>query len=247
MNIPKINNEIIDSVSESWKEKVNTPIYGVFSIWWAVFHWKLLITIFLVSEDRIWEASHLLKGDYLSKAFFDIHDWYFWVSWVLPFILTYLVIWILPKWVLIPAFKKDEQDKVEKKRIRIQEQQKLSEAEKKFEETETKKLSAVEEKVKKEKAIKNIDPTINWEKEYISFRNSKYYSDFNVVIESVYERNGLVSWKDSNYQYHGIPKGILAYSHANGLVEFSSENRMIDLTEKGKFFVKQFSADNNIR
>jgi len=246
MDIPKINNEVTDSISESWKERVNTPIYGVLSIWWAIFHWKLLVTIFFVGEDKIWEASHMLKSEYLSVTFFEF-GWYFWVSWVVPFILTYLVIWKFPDWFLIPAFKKDEEDKTRKRKIRINEQKKLSEAEKEFEEAETKKLDVVEEKVKKEKAIKNIDPTINWQKEYESLKNSMYYSNFETLIESVYEQNGNVTWTDTNYRDHSIPKGVLAYAHTNNLVEFSVGNKKIDLTEKGKFFVRQFSVDNSIR
>lgn len=242
----KINNEIVDSISESFREKVNTPIYGVFTIWWAVFHWKLLITIFLVSEDRIWKSEHLLKGDFLSKAFFNIQDWYFWFSLVMPFVLTYLVIWKFPDWFLIPAFKKDEEDKTKKRKIRIDEQKKLSEAEKELEEAKTEKLVVVEEKVKKEKAIKNIDPTVSWNEEYELFRKSVYYNDFNFLVESVYQHNGNVNWVDRSYIDHSIPKGVLAYSHTNGLIEFSKGNKDINLTDKGKFFVKMFSLDNNI-
>ncbi len=246
MKIPKVSNEITDSISESWKEKVNTPIYGVFSIWWSVFHWKLLVTVFLVSEDRIWKSKQLLKSDYLSQEFFNVSDPYFWISWIMPFILTYFVIWKFPDWFLIPAFKKDEEDRTKKRKIRIDEQRKLSDAEKRFEEAETEKLVVLEEKVKKEKAIRNIDPTVSWNEEYESFKKSEYYNDFNFLIESVYQYEGSIRWTVGDYTERGIPKGVMAYSHTNGLIEFSNKNKDITLTDKGKFFVKMFSLDNNI-
>ena len=40
-------------------------------------------------------------------------------SWLLPFFVTYLVIWELPKWILIPAFEKEEKYRKDKKKTRL--------------------------------------------------------------------------------------------------------------------------------
>lgn len=201
-----------------------------------------------MSEDKIWQSTGLLKNDYLIKEFFNFSNWYFYLSWILPFILTWLIIWRFPRWISLPAFKKEEEYRLEKSRIRITEQKKLETEEIKLGQEKKKKLDIVSETVQKEREIQKLDPSIHWKEEYEIFKNTPYYSDFNLLIESIYQRNGSISWYRENTAYQSsIPKGVLAYSHTNGLVEFSSGNKNINLTEKGKFFVKQFSSNNTIR
>lgn len=231
-----MGNEIINSFNNSLKKRLTTPIYGTFLASWLIFHWEFIFVIFFVSEDKIWQSTGLLKNDYLLKEFFNFSDACFYFSWILPFVLTWFIIWKFPKWIFLPAFKKEEEYRLEKSRIRIAEQKKLETEEIKLEQEKKKKLEAVGETVQKEKEIQKLDPIINWKKEYELFKNTQYYSDFNSIIESVYQSNGYAGY---------IPKGVLAYSHTNELLEFGSDNR-ITLTAKGKFFVKQFSLDNKI-
>ena len=242
-----MDNEIVDSFNCALKKRLTTPIYGTFLVSWLIFHWKFIFTIFFVSEEKIWQATGLLKNDYLGTVFFNFHDWYFYLSWILPFILTWFIIWKFPKWVSLPAFRKEEEYRFAKSRIRIAEERKSETEEINLEQEKQKKLEAVSETVKKEKEIKKLDPSINWEKEYEIFKNTQYYSNFNSIIESVYQHNGSASWYVGNSLYPTqIPKGVLAYCHTNELIEFSKDNKTIDLTVKGKFFVKQFSIDNKI-
>ncbi len=66
------NNEIIGSFRDCLKNRVTSPIYGIFLISWAVFHWELIYTAFFVSEQKIWEATGgMLKDEYLKQSFFD--------------------------------------------------------------------------------------------------------------------------------------------------------------------------------
>lgn len=242
-----MDNEIINSFNNTLKKRLTTPIYGTFLVSWLIFHWEFIFVIFFVSEDKIWQSTGLLKNDYLIREFFNFSGWYFYLSWILPFVLTWLIIWKFPNWISLPAFKKEEEYRLAKNRIRVAEQKKLETEEIKLEQEKKKKLDIVSETVQKEKEIQELDPSINWKEEYEIFKNSQYYSNFNLIIESVYQRNGNISWYGENatYQTH-IPKGILAYSHTNGLVEFGTGNKTINLTTKGKFFVKQFSLDNKI-
>lgn len=242
-----MDNEIINSLNSTLKKRLTTPIYGTFLVSWLIFHWEFIFTIFFVSEDKIWQSTGLLKNDYLIKEFFNFFGVYFYLGWILPFILTWLIIWRFPRWVSLPAFKKEEEYRLAKSRIRIAEQKKLETEEIALEQEKKKKLDVVGETVQKEKEIKKLDPSITWKEEYEIFKNIQYYSDFNFIIESVYQNNGNISWYrgNNNFETH-IPKGILAYSHTNELIEFGNKNESINLTAKGKFFVKQFSIDNKI-
>lgn len=243
----KIDNEIIDSLENVFKKRLTSPIYGTFLISWLIFHWEFVFTVLFVSEDKIWQSMGLLKNEYLVKNFFNFFDWYLYLSWILPFILTWLIIWKFPKWISLPAFKKDEEYRLEKTKIRITEQKKVETEEIKFEQEKKKKLNVVRETVKKEKEIEKLDPTINWEKEYEIFKNTQYYSNFGIIIESIYQHNGNTDWYQNNsvVKTH-IPKGILAYCHTNGLIEFGKNNESISVSEKGKFFIRQFTSDNKI-
>ena len=97
------NNEIVDSVKEASKKRLVTPLYGVFTLSWMVFHWELIYAALFVDQDKIWQATGLLKNQYLHTTFFNIHSWSFYMLWLLPIVLTYLIIWIFPKWISIPA------------------------------------------------------------------------------------------------------------------------------------------------
>lgn len=241
-----IDNELTNSFKEALGKRLTTPIYGTFFISWLIFHWEFAYTMFFVGEEKIFQATKLLKNDYLTQTFFNLSDPYFYISWIAPFILTWLIIWQLPEWISIPAFKKEEKDKTTKKLIRIQEQKRLELEQGLLEEVKTKKLEEVSKQAKEKKKIEKIDPTIKWEEEYQQFQQMSYYKDFNRLLESVYEYGGKTSWFPPNSGYSiSIPKTLLAYTHTGDLIEFSNSKESITLTEKGKFFVKRFSLDKN--
>ena len=69
-----LDNEIVNSLKDTLNKRINSSVYGTFSLYWLVFHWNFIFTIFFVSEDKIWESTHLLKNDYLLKVFFNYYD-----------------------------------------------------------------------------------------------------------------------------------------------------------------------------
>lgn len=230
-----MSNEIMDSFVKNLGKRLTTPIYGTFLVSWSVFHWKFFVILLFVSEDKIWQKTGLLKQDYLYSVLCNYRDPYFYISWILPFVVTWLVIWKFSKWISLPAFKKEEEYRAEKKIIRIKEQKRIEVEEINLEKESVKRLDVVSEKTKKQNEIIQIDPKVGWEEEYEQFTRSHLFKDFNKIIESIYVQSGYVST-----EYFEIPKEILAFSHSNGLVEFSDYNK-IELTDKGKFFVKNAS------
>src|SRR4030042_4078453 len=187
-----INNEITDSLKDYIKKRVTTPIWGTFFVFLLIFHWEFVFTIFFVNEDLILARTGYLKNDYLRDVFFDVHNWYFWFSWAMPIVLTGLSIWVLPRWLFIPAFKKDEEYKTAKRRIRISEQRKLEEEMVRLEgekvrlgEESVKQLKLVSQKTEEEKKIMKLDPSLGWLEEYNQFRSSIYFNKFKIIIQSI--------------------------------------------------------------
>lgn len=239
--------EIANSISETIRNRLTNSLYGTFFVSWLIFHWNFIFSIFFLSEDKILEATGLLKNDYLYQKYFNVSNLYFWASWMLPFLITWLIIWILPKWLLIPAYKKTEEYETNKKIIKISEEIKIEHKKVQLNEETAKKFTAVAEKVIQEKKIKEADPTIEWANEYDLFKNTPYYNDFELIVESLYEQKGQASWYKNMSSYPtSIPKRTLAYAHSNNLVEFENNNKNIKLTDKGKFFLKRYSLEKNI-
>ncbi|PIQ78691.1 MAG: hypothetical protein CO042_03250 [Parcubacteria group bacterium CG_4_9_14_0_2_um_filter_41_8] len=225
------NNEITNSVKKNFKDRFSSPVFGTFFIWWVIFHWEFVYAMFFVDESRVWRTTNMLMNDYLRARYFHI-DWSFVFFWLAPFVMTFVTIWWFPRFILIPLFRKWEEYESEKQIIKI----KIG---RKIEEETVKRLEVTSQKIEKEKKIEEADPSINLEREYLQFRKSDFFNNFKRLIESIYKHHGYVS--TVNFE---VPRDILAYTHSNGLVEFEDNNRKIHLTEKGKYFVKQYSLHN---
>lgn len=238
-------NEITESVNDILKKRVTSPVYGTFFISWVIFHWRLVYTMFFVSEEMIWQATRSLRSDYILKTYFNYNDWTFWLYMALPFAITYLAIWHFPRYVGLPAFTKDEEYRIQKKKIRLIKQRELEVEETKTELKNVEKLEAVVQKTQKEQDIKKIDPTISWQEDYEVFKTTPFYNTFDYIIESIYEKRGdIITYVYNEIEFQ-IPKNLMAYSHTNGLIDIIEDGnrRYIELTEKGKFFVKLFTQE----
>ncbi|HNW55673.1 MAG TPA: hypothetical protein PKN62_01170, partial [bacterium] len=206
--------ELVDSFLKSLEKKLTTPIYGFLAIFWAIFHWKFFVVLFFVSESSVRQTTGLLKSDYLSEVLFKYNSFSSYILWLLPFLFTWLAIWCLPKWILLPAFKKEESYKTQKKIIVIEEQRKVENAKTALEKTSLERLKITEEKVKKEEEITKLDQSNIWEVEYHDFRFSKFYEYFDNIIEIIYRHGGRTYNMDI---LSGTMGGdILAYFDSNG-------------------------------
>ncbi len=241
-NIDKISksNEIVRSVRKAINKRLTTPIYGIFLVSWLIFNWEFIFTMFFVSEEKILDKTGLLKHVYLHQTFFNYQDWTFWVWQIIPFIITYFVIWKFPKWIGLPAFKKEAEYEIEKRKVEIIGQRQL-------EEESVKKLEVTTQKAKKESEIKKIDPSISWPQEYKEFKRSSFSKELRYIMDSIYKFNGdIVSSDARGRRVFEIPKDILAYFHTNDLVSLVEDEEKIELTEKGKFFIRLFLRDINL-
>lgn len=210
--------EIWDSAKDSIKNRLNSPLYGTLAISWLIFHWELIYTAFFVDQKAILFKTGLLKNEYLKKTFFNLADDYFYISLILSLLLTWLILYVFPKYFEIPAFAETIKNRTTKRNLEI-------EAETALKKSDTEKLVATKENIETEKKIQ-----ILWTEEFIDFKKSALYEKFSQIPRAIYTNNGYIG---------AAPEDIMAYCHANGLIELNPEKNTMTLTEKGKFFISQ--------
>jgi uncharacterized membrane protein len=134
-----------------------------------------------------------LKNEYISKYFFGYHGRldlpYIW-KFIAPAILTYIFIWLLPKYVLIYAYKQEQYHKTAKREVSIREEKKVEDLEKGLAVKQTENIDAQIAVVEKKKEAEKIDPQILWSKGFDEFKKDPAFESFKSIIESVYERRG---------------------------------------------------------
>lgn len=228
------NNEIVDSAKKAIADKFDSSLYGTFIIYWLIFHWRFVYTIFFVSEDMVWNSMQLFKNDYLVRVFFDYKTFNFWLWWAIPVILTILTIWVFPRLFIIRAYKRELEDAYEKKKFKVKKEKELESEEAKREEETTKKITAVAEQVEQQKKIKDIDPTIQWEEEYQTLKTKKIFGNFKTLYQIVYENGGGIYGQQS----YTLAMPLIAYLDSTEALVL--ENGTISLKPKGNFFMRKY-------
>jgi hypothetical protein len=236
-------------LKEIFKDRVTHPLYKTYAVSWFIVNWKVIYSLFFVSEDYIFEKYGLLRNEYFFDLFFSISGYYFWIFVILfPVIITWLMIWVFPDLIFIKATKRNERFRVDKTIARI-------DAEKRIEEGKSDLILAKKENIKEQIEVEKIKkankPEIKWEKEFMIFKAATIYLDFQDIIDSIYTKSGLTkeNWIGGNVYGFKVNKEILAYSHANNLIEIiPNENDVnrIELTDKGKYFVLRYSQEKTV-
>jgi len=235
-------NEIWSSITKAIDRRVSNSLIGTFATFWLIFHWNFFVTLFFVSEEYIYIQFFQLKNEYLLSLLYNYKNWHFWVDTCGPVLLTWLLIWIFPKYLLIPALKKEEEYWVNKKKIRLESEAQIEEAKKIATKEETQSIKETVKKTQELDRLKKINPTIGWFEDYKYFSETSFSTIFKYIVESIYQHNGDIKWFDQ-YEQIIIPQDLLAYAHTNDLVVLDKKAGKIELTDKGKFFVKEYTAN----
>jgi len=222
--------EILNSITEVGKTRLTNPLYGTFLFTWFVFHWNFIFAVFSIDDKEILKLTGLLKNDYLVYRYFDVGDWYFWFSWLVPFIFTYLIVWELPERVLLPAYRKSKEHETKKRIVKNEEELKVIIAVRHLEEENTKTAKVIAERAEEEKKIMEKDPTFKWEEDFLKFKETPTYYTFGDLVDEFYrgEQNTrntiLVSFLDSL-----------------GAIELAPQNPsyIMGFTDKGKYFIRR--------
>lgn len=237
--------ELSDSIAEAFRKRAVSATFGTYFFFWAAYHWQALYATFFTSQDIIFAKYRLLKNEYVNQYFFEWHGWSTILGYLLPFVLTIIFIWPMPKYFLLHAYRQEQRNKVDRRRIRLVEEQKI-EVKKESLALQTKKtLQAEIDTSKTELQAKKQDPKILWQKEYDSFSKSGLINNLPSIADSVYIHGGRVAryydkelgrWVGTD-----LTKDAIAIAHTNDLIEIMNDR--ITLTEKGKFFLGQSYFD----
>lgn len=238
-----INTEVSDTVKEELKKRLLSPIFGTFIIYSVISHWQFFVTAFLVSSDQIWVAKHMLKAEYLKVTYANPHDWYFYASWIVPAVFTWLTIWKFPDWFLLKADQKDTDYRVAKENIRLQGEKKIIREELAVQRISTKKAEQETQKIKKQREAKSIlSQDQIWKEEFDEFRKSHLFSKMRQLESVLYTNSGNTRKWNGTSHARIIDSDILASAHTDGLITINgaSEKEKIELTEKGKYFMSAY-------
>lgn len=233
--------KLVGLIHDFLKDRATSPLYRTFIFLSAVFHWEFIYTALFVDEGIILTNLHLLKNDYLLERFFNFFSFGFWFYFFLPFVFTWLVIYIFPFYLEIPAFRRAERDRKSKAEIRITIEKELDAVRTKALKVITERIHQEEAAIRAQKEIEVLDPTVSWRAEYDVFKESSLYPKFQYILESIYERQGHIRIEEFGGVRFEIPKEILAYCHVNDLIELNDPKDRIELTPKGKFYLRQAS------
>lgn len=229
--------EIMASIAKWFKDRTTSPLYGTFILSAILLNWKLFYILFWQNEEYLL----LPRIEYVQQTILDQQS--FWSHLarltIFPVISTYLIIWWLPmlsNW----AHKKHIEFYYERKLI-------FDKARLEYENKEKKTLISIatlkKEQVEVKKEIqKNTLPEDEWLVEFEDFKKNILFKKLKQLKDVLYEYGGKTVVGGERQ----VNSDILAMAHTKGLIliKESGYQEKIELTEKGKFFLKKYLENN---
>jgi hypothetical protein len=168
----------------------------------------------------------------------------FYIGIILPAALTYIFIWVLPKYILIRAYREEQRYKVQKRIVKTEEETKLQEQEKKLA-LKTKEVIQAEIEVSdKRLEASNKDPKILWQQEYDELEKYNELLPLGEVLKCIYRYKGRLFVEGNVYNSveFELDANYLRFADARELVKIINDGDRIELTDKGKFFAAQYDG-----
>ncbi|TSD06159.1 MAG: hypothetical protein Greene07147_18 [Parcubacteria group bacterium Greene0714_7] len=225
-------NEFVRSTQMALEERITSPFYGYFFVSWFLWNWQLFYVALFLDQKNIFEKTGLLRNEYLISLFPTSYSFEFWLRFFIgPLLLTVFFFWLFPYGTRL-FFRKSIKNQNALKIIELQESQKETREEKGLVKEETALIKEKIEKAKEEKKAEIETPEVLWEKEFVSLfeNNSDEFSKLEQLQEHAYGNSYLADWQIK----------AISFFHVIGLFTFESGKQLINLTDKGKFFLKRF-------
>lgn len=252
--------EFIDSIGDWFKERNNSPVYVVFFLASLFWNWKSQYVLFFEDEQFLRGSTKLEYSMQYSRTLDSLSTNItlygipildnpiatgianLFILFFVPILVTYFVIWWLPyihqlahkKHLTFVFARKREFDQQQTKYLK----EKTGELSKVKDETvrQTQVLMEIAEENEKQRDV-GVPLEHEWEREYFKMKKSGIANNFSDLFKLVYEFGGRIK------NMHGksyISTEVLAYAHANGLIEYKegTSQNIVELTEKGKFFIR---------
>ncbi len=242
--------DISSAIAEAIRNRAASTTLVTYSFFWLAWHWEGVFVALFTSEEIIYEKFHgLLKNEYLAQYFFGWHGWQTVFGFAGPFILTVLFIWPFQKYAFILAYEQEQKSKTERRKVKLRQEREVEEYKTTLLVKESQKIDAEAKKVESEtklsrtkKRAAKTDPTILWDEDYEKFKKSRFFKDFNRIIEAVYRYNGSYVL-DVYGQGVKVGSELLAFADTEELVIIDQKVKRISLTLKGKHFVKRYQQE----
>lgn len=234
--------ELSSSIAEAIRKRAVSSTLGTYLLFWCAVHWQGIYTTLFTSEDLIFKKYSVLKNEYVSDKFFSLNDWdSLVIGLALPLFATYVFIWLAPHYVLIHAYRQEQKHKVDRRRVKLEEERKLEKEEEKLSKQEIRTLNAKQAQNRKRVQVAKSNPSVLWEEEFKAFKESDDYKTFKDVLTSVYRYRGQVEvYDDYNNLVFDLSPQALRIADVKGLIQTTSSGTIIQLTEKGKFFADKY-------
>lgn len=244
--------DVLDSIFHQFNNRMKTTFYGLLGSWLVLLHWEFFYTLFFVDEQKILDKTGLLKNEYLRQHFMPGGPEYWLlqaVQFMLALLMTFIMIFVIPRYVLERVYKSEKDHEAAKRKIKLDAESKLVQEQAEAQKATTIKLTELETQVKKQntvrKRIADKDPTVLWDTDYESLKKLDIYEYFDQLIVCLYQYGGRVLVSGVQRDVFHLDRDLLAYADANGLVEYDRKEGRVSPTEKGKYFIKLYQAENN--
>lgn len=237
-------NDFLSWVKEAFNSRFWSTMYGTFILARLTTNWKFWFISFFVNESFILEKYSLLRNEYLVSLY-PLSWFWNWLRTIsklilIPAIATYLVHWIFSK-VETKVYRKWLLNKTEKKIIKANE-------EKRYQETISDTLNLKKENIKKEIQIKEESKKIKtnediWMEEYNQlFHKESFKTAMRELNQSIYSDWGNIHNYDDYWRVIEtiIWESGLAILDSNWLINLDLQNNKTSMTEKWKFFMKNY-------
>jgi len=243
-------NEIGHSIAEAIRKRSPSSALGLYLFFWAAFHWQGIYVTLFTSQDMIFKQHDVLKNEYVNQYFFGWRGWETIYLYVAPIIMTALFIWLVPKYVLVHTYRQEQRHKVNMRRIRYEEEERLEVAKK---DLAVQQKETVQAEIETSRAIKVAsidDPTIAWQHDMLAFLDDENgYSALLRLKKVIYEDKGhLVDYRTSGGDWkvvQSMSSDHLALVHTNDLVTMKKGDESIELTDKGKYFISKLGSSKS--
>jgi hypothetical protein len=243
--------DFLSSLFEAVKFRVTTSIVATYVFFWVAMHWQGFYTALFVDQEAILIKYKMLKNEYIETYFFGFHpdQVWFWTGYVLPAVAAIVFIWVLPRFVFLPAFKVERKYKLERKLVILENDRAYEKAKASVVKQRAQRKKAEVAVVQAEQIIEEADPTKVYEREYMAFRRRpRSRQVLEELKECIYDYNGYLkvpATRTANGAQYKIDTDTLAVSHANELVDIIASNTSLgdklQLTQKGKYFIAQLN------
>jgi hypothetical protein len=240
--------------------RIKQPFYRTFILTWVLVNWKMIYFILFVDEKTIIEKYNILKFEYLLQNY----SFLIWNCWndilllfkffIIPWFLTWLFIWIFPKYITWPALSKysetQSNENITKKKFEIEqkrEENKLYIVEKE-KELKEKKFNIDEENLENKQIADNKDL---WDTEYNKFKNlENYFKDFSDVINRInfhkWNMNFVFQWNQKIDD--SLDTNTLSYLLSKDILKQSEKYESLYLfTTKWNYFKDKYIDEWNLR